>query len=772
MELPFAALHQLCGKMVHRLDHLPDPQANALGVAFGLRVGDSPDRFLVGLAVLSLMSDVAEDAPLLCVIDDTQWLDRASAQTLAFVARRIGTEAIGLLFGTRERDAATELVGLPEIIIEGISDADARDLLTAAIPGRLDERVRDRIIAEARGNPLAIIELPRAVSLGNLAGGFGLPTAVSLSGRIQDSFLRRYARLPDSTRLLLILAAAEPLGDPALLWRAARELGIGLDDATPAEDDGLLQLGDRVAFRHPLVRSAIYRAADIGDRQRVHGALADATDAASDPDRRAWHRAQASSGPDEHVADELERSAGRALDRGGLAAAAAFLERAAELTPDRTSRARRALAAASVKLRAGAPDAALELLMVAERGQLDELQGAQLALLRAQIVLAVRRGSDAPKMLLDAAKRFEPLDASLARETYLEAFIAAIFAGRLGGSCGVSDVAEAARAAPAARQPPRAIDLLLDGLVMRFTEGYAAGVVPLRRALDAFREEGGKSEDDLRWFGVACRIAPDLWDDEAWHQLASRQIQLARDAGALAVLGIAATYRAGVHVHAGEFAAAAVLNEEADEITRAAGIAPLMYTSLVLAAWSGQEARTAELIETSVRDATQRGEGRAIALAAVRGCSAGERIRARTPAALAAARTRVRIRRSRAVRLGVDRAHRGGRAQRHRRRCRDCARRTPGTDPRERHRMGTRDRGSITRVAVRRRRLPTSCTGRRSSGSAVVASSCISDARISSTESGSAASAGEPTPANNSAPLMRCSSRWVPKRSPNTPHAS
>ena len=409
------------------------------------------------------------------MIDDAQWLDRASRQALAFVARRLLAERIAMVFAVREPTDADELDGLPELVVDGLADDDARTVLASGINGPLDTRVRDRILAETRGNPLALLELPRGLTPAELAGGFGLPDRGPLSGRIERSFLRRFESLPSDSRQLLLLAAAEPTGDVPLLWRAAERLGIGADAAGPAEAAELLELGARVRFRHPLVRSAIYRAATQSEREAVHRALAETTDPEADPDRRAWHRAHAAAGLDEAVAGELERSAGRAQARGGIAAAAAFLERAAELTPDPAQRGTRALAAAQAKLDAGAPEAAEALLATAELAPLDELQRARLERLRAKIAFARTRGRDAPALLLDAARRLEPLDAAMARETHLEAMAAAMFAGRLGGTPGVREAAEAAQAAPPAAQPPRAVDLLLDGLATRFTEGYAAG---------------------------------------------------------------------------------------------------------------------------------------------------------------------------------------------------------------------------------------------------------------------------------------------------------
>ena len=616
MELAFAGLHQLCTPMLSNLAGLPGPQRDALGTIFGLSTGQAPDRLLVGLAVLGLLSEAAEERPLVCLVDDAQWLDQASAQALAFVARRLLAEPVALVFTVREPSEEQQWRGLPLLTVEGLSGGDARALLDSVTPGRLDEQVRDRIVAETRGNPLALLELPRGLSAAELAGGFGLPGAPPLASRIERSFLRRLQSLPVKTQRLLLAAAAEPIGEVTLLWRAAGWLGVGADAAAPAEAAGLIELGARVRFRHPLLRAAVYGAAAVPDRREVHRALAEATDPGADPDRRAWHRAHAAAGPDEAVADELERSAAGAQARGGVAAAAAFLQRSAELTPDPARRGARALAAARAKFAAAAPDAACELLAMAELGRLDELQRAEVARLRAQMAFAERRGSDAPRLLLDAAKKLGPLDGGLARETYLEALGGAISAGRLGRGLTAQEAAEAARtAAPPAPQPPRPLDLLLDGTATRLTEGYVAGVPPLRRALDALRRHGGRSEADIMGWLPLASMAAELWDDATWHELTARAVRLAREAGALAVLPIALTYRAAVHVHAGEFRAAAGLIEEANAITAATGNASLGYISLVLAAWRGEETRALELIETVVRDATARGAGRVLGLA-------------------------------------------------------------------------------------------------------------------------------------------------------------
>ncbi len=558
---------------------------------------------------------------MVCLVDDAQWLDRVSAQTLLFVARRLLADRVAMVFAVREPSADDQLTCLPDLVVTGLRDGDARALLQTAITGPLDASVHDRIIAETRGNPLALLELPRDLTAAEMAGGFALPDARPVPGRIEESFGRRLAGLPAETRRLLLVAAAEPVGDVNLLWRAADALGIAPDAVAPAESADLIELRGRVRFRHPLVRSAAYRAASRSDRREAHRALAEATDPGLDPDRRAWHRAHAAMGPDDSVAQELEGCADRARARGGVAAAAAFLERAVELTRDPARRGARALAAAQAKFEAGAPDTALALLTTAELGSLDDLRRARVERLRAQIAFARTRGRDARQLLLTAAGRLEPLDAALARETHLEALRAAIFAGRLDDGDGVQDTVEAMRDAPPAPSSPRPIDLLLDGLATRFSHGYAAGVEPLRRALDSFdRAARPDGDEDMRWLWLACPVAPepvapDLWDDETWHDLAARAVGLARGSGALNVLPTALTYRAVVHVHTGEFGAASDLIQEAGAIARATGGTPVVYASLLLAAYRGVEPAASDLIATCIRDATARGEGRAVGLA-------------------------------------------------------------------------------------------------------------------------------------------------------------
>jgi DNA-binding CsgD family transcriptional regulator len=614
MELAFAGLHQLCASVLDGLERLPSPQQEALQTAFGLSPGAPPDRFFVGLAVLNLLADMASEQPLLCLIDDAQWLDRESAQALGFVARRLQAESVALIFATRDSSQPDEFAGLPELLLESLSDADAREVLASVIRGPLDRLVRDRIIAETRGNPLALLELPRGLTPAELAGGFGLPGGLPLAGRIEESFLQRIQCLPDETQKLLLVGAADPTGDPALLWRACARLGIGIEAAAPAEADGLLALGAQVRFRHPLVRSAVYRGSSMKERQTVHRALAEATNPEVDPDRRAWHRAQAAPEPDEEVAVELERSADRAQARGGRAAAAAFLERATALTLEPKRRGARALAAAEAKYHAGALEAALVLLTTADQGPADELQRARVQLLRAQIEFAVRRGSDAPPLLLKAAKRLEPLDSGLARETYLDAFFAAMFAGRLSSSEDIFRVAAAVRAAPPASQARRGSDLLLDGLAVRITEGYASGVPLLKRAVSAFRSADSSSEDDIRWLWLACHTAHDLWDDETFEAISSRYLQIARDAGMLTELPLALIARVYMHLYAGDLSTAALLLDEVEAVIEATGSHLAPYGALELAALQGNEAKTAELIEARMGEVLTRGEGLGLTL--------------------------------------------------------------------------------------------------------------------------------------------------------------
>ncbi|MEA2202313.1 MAG: hypothetical protein QOI89_2909 [Solirubrobacteraceae bacterium] len=605
MELPYAALQQLCSPILDLSERLPDPQRDALGVAFGLSAGQAPNPFLVGLAVLGLLSEASEERPLLCLVDDAQWLDRASARALAFVARRLLAEEIAFVFATRE--LGDTLAGLPELRVEPLGRRDARMLLESVLPAPMDERVLDRIVLETRGNPLALLELPRGMTPIQLAGGFGLP-AVPLSTSIEESFTRRLAKLPGDARRLLLIAAADPTGDPAIVWRAARLLGIPESIAETVEAEDLLELGVRVVFRHPLVRSAVYGASGLKVRRAVHRALAEATDPEIDPDRRAWHEAQAASMPDENVAAELERSAGRAQARGGLAAVAAFLERAADLTPQPAHRAQRLLAAACANRDAGAPEGALGLLSGVEAGMLDELGRARVDLLRGQIAAEQRRGGEAGRLLLSAASLLEPLDPELARETYLEA-LAGAMSSDVEVVGGAPAVAKAARAAPTGTTPPRTVDVLLDAFAIRLTDGYAAAAPALARSLELLLAD--VSNEDVGRLSVSSSrdgniVALEMWDDEALHLLAARQVQSARDAGALVHLQFALSFLARSHMLAGELTTATLMIDEARLIAEATGNPALVNAPMILAAWRGDEAQASELIQATSEEAASR----------------------------------------------------------------------------------------------------------------------------------------------------------------------
>ncbi len=611
MELAFASLHQLCGPMLELLPRLPAPQREALDVVFGRSSGAAPDRFLVGLAVLSLFSEAAEDRPLLCVIDDAQWLDHASALTLAFVARRLQAEPVGIVFAARE--PGKELQHVTELEIRGLRDDDARALLSSEAL-RLDERVRDRIVAETHGNPLALLELPRGLTATQLAGGFGILAAHALRGRIEDSFLRQLDTASDDAARLALVAAAEPLGDPALLSRAAVRLGIGPAAADAAADAGLLAIGDRVTFRHPLVRSAIYGAAAVQERQSVHLALAEATDREVDPERRAWHLAAAAVEPDEEVALELERSAGRAQARGGVAATAAFLQRAVALTQDPTRRGERALAAAMASLQAGAFDEARGLLATAEAGALDELRRAQIDLVRAQLAFASSRGPEATPLLLAAARRLERLDVSLARETYVDAFSAALFGARLNELVGVPEVAQAARAAPRpSADEPATADLLLDALVA-LADDYDTAVPRCREALQRLSGDDVSPQERLRWMWQGCVVALEVWDDKCADLLSGRSVKIAHETGMLSELALALSARTPVLVFCGELSTAASSVAEAQWVQEVTGISSAPYGALILEAWRGRTREARALIETTLREAESRREGIGVAI--------------------------------------------------------------------------------------------------------------------------------------------------------------
>lgn len=615
MELAYAGVQQVCAPLLDRIDRLPDPQKNALRVALGLREGSAPDRYLVSLAVLTLLADASAERATVCVVDDAQWVDRATLQTLAFVARRLMADPVVVIFAAREPDSGHELAGLPELALRGLSDLDARALLTAVMPGRLDDHMRQNILAEANGNPLALLELHRALAPAELAGGYGLATARPLASRIEATFDQRLRQLPPQTQTLLLLAAAEPTGEPGWLWSAAAQLEISREASIPAEEGGLVTVDTRLRFRHPLVRSAVYRNASALARRQAHAALADVIAGPAADEHRAWHRAHSASAPDETVAVELVESAERARRRGGAAAAAAFLAYAVELTPDPARRAVRALDAALAKLDAGDPEAAARLL-TAVAGTEDELLGARVDLVRAKIAFAAQRGRDAPPLLLAAAERLRPLDPALARQTYLEALTAAMIVGRLcvEERTSAAAIATAAQQAPPPAGPPTASDLFLDGVVVRLTKGHAAAAPLLRRAIDQYLKEDQAGIANPRLHDITLRVLLDVFEQDTYSSLNVRQLELLRAAGELTVLPAALTTTAGACVTSGDFAQAEDLLEQSAAISAATGAPPHRSIQTYLAACRGQERLGKELARSTIQDATARGEGSEIAV--------------------------------------------------------------------------------------------------------------------------------------------------------------
>jgi DNA-binding CsgD family transcriptional regulator len=607
MELTYAGLHQLCVPMLDRRERLPAPQRDSLAAAFGLSAEPVPDRFVVGLAVLGLLSEVAAERPLVCVVDDAQWLDQASAQIIGFVARRLLDERVAFVCAARTCLGDDVLAGLPELAIEGLDDSAARSLLLGNVHGPLDPAVCEQIVAESHGNPLALLELPRAWNAGELAGGFGLPGRRPPASKIEQSYRRRLDLLPSETQLLVVAAAAEPLGSPTLLHRAAKALGIAMAAVAPAVDAGLIEIGGRVEFAHPLVRSAAYDSATADDRRRVHHALADASDAMTDPDRRAWHRARATPGPDEKIALELERSAGRAQARGGRAATAAFLQRSVELTEDPARRAERALVAAEASLHAGAFDAALGLVATAKADALDELQRARVDLIRGNVALASGHTNEGPRLLLKAARQLEPLDLDLARETYLTALGAATTAGHLAQAGTLPEVCSAVRALPPLPGDPRPLDLLLDGLAALNVDGHAVATPTLQRAAKALADI--PVEDVLRWGWAATSASAAVWDYERFRAISARNVQIGRDAGALAQLPTHLSALALAHVWIGDFTGAASLVAESESVAAATGSRFPSSVAMLIPAFRGSEAEASESIEAAITQAADWGQG-------------------------------------------------------------------------------------------------------------------------------------------------------------------
>jgi DNA-binding CsgD family transcriptional regulator len=610
MELAFTGLHDLCMPIWSCLGALIEPQREALSVALGHASGQRPDPFMVALAALNLLAHAADERPLLCVVDDVQWLDRATAQVLGFVGRRLLAEPVGLVFAARTPDPSTvaqadPLAGLPDLQLAGLDEQSAAMLLASVSAARIDESVGKRIIEEARGNPLALTELGAV----NFAGGFAMPDTVSVPRRIQEQYLTRLRGLPEQTQRLVLLAAADPVGDPALLQRAALRWGLDITAADFAVDAGLLDLGVGVRFRHPLLRSAVYQAAGVEERRAAHVALAKATDPQEDPDRRAWHRAHAAAGADEEVAAELIGSADRAHQRGGAAAAAAFWERAVALTADPVRRAERALVAAEAKLAAGDFVAVQKLLAAADVGPLDELGHARTERMRAQVAFMLNRGKDAPLLLLQAARRLQEVDPDLARDTLLEALLAGLYAGRLAAGGGIGEVARAAMAMPAGPEPLPHQQLLLRGLAVRMLDGYVAAAPLLKQAMRQYRSQP-------RELDALCHpyffVAIEHWEDDVWFDLASGQAELARSSGTLSWLPFALTQLALFRIQEGALAEAEALIVENESIDPGAADSTMRYAAVVLAAWRGDAARTRELVEHIVAAVSNRGEGFAL----------------------------------------------------------------------------------------------------------------------------------------------------------------
>jgi DNA-binding CsgD family transcriptional regulator len=608
-ELAFSGLHQVCTPLLDGLDRLAEPQRLALQVAFGLTAGSPPDRFLVGLAVLSLLANAAEQRPVACLVDDAQWLDDISAQTLAFVARRLLAERVLLLFAVRGQVDRHPLRGLPQLAVEGLQDDDARALMATVTARTFDPRVRDRILAEAHGNPLAILELPKALTTPELAGG--RRDGDALTGKIEQGYLARIRALTAETQRYLLIAAAEPVGDLALQRRAAERLGVDLDTATrEAEVADLVSARSLVRFRHPLVRSATYRGAAPDERREVHRVLAEVTEA-HHPERRAWHRANSLTAPDESVAAELERAAEHARARGGVGAAGAFLARAVQLTPDPARRGQRAVAAARAKCRAGAFSEATELLDEARLTPLTPHDRAVADIVRGEVTAASHSAGAGLPLLLSAAKQLEPLDPLLARETYRDAMYAAFTSGSLPGGEYVDDVASAILTMPPVHGSSRETTLL-EGTARVYTEGYAVGVPLLQRAIADYRAAEA-SPIDIPWLPLAARMAHNVWDLEGFAELSVAMVEQARRSGVLSLLPSALLLDLSARAFAGDLTAAQERADEAKTIGDVIGSAFFgRYGALVVAGWRSDEAAVRSAAAAIVDDPDLGSEGKAL----------------------------------------------------------------------------------------------------------------------------------------------------------------
>ena len=610
MELPYAAIHQLLSPMLSQLDDVPPRQRDALASAFGLIEGTAPDRFLVGVGALALLEAAAAEHPLLCAIDDAQWLDRASAGTLAFVTRRIRDVPIAMVLAARDDDEEHEpFAGLPELRLKGLGTEDARELLSTIVTGPLSEGLRECILLHAEGNPLALSELPEAMTKDELRGIDSLTWPIPITARLEDLFGRRMKGLPATARTALLVAAASPSDDPRLVFRAGERLGLDGSSVVPAVEEGLLRVEPRIAFRHPLVRSAAYAIAAPEDRRKAHEALANVTDPVADADQRAWHLSSAAAGPDEEVADELARAADRARRRGGFVAAAECLKRSAHLSPAPRDRAERYLAAAEAELAAGGAHGAAALVTAARAVGLDDVQTARAERLRGLVAFELGDIDEAASILVGAARAFATIDVRLARDTHLSALGAAMYAGPLAREGAVADAAAAALAAPKLpEQEMTAADFMLDGYANQIVGNLSEGAALLLRGIQMLR-----TSDDARVFLLSCGAALRVWDDDALREIALRGVELAREAGAFTALHVALHHLAFSEVGLGRYLAAEAAAVEAREISTSLGngwsIGAHAPAELLVAACRGDDATTRMLHDTIVREATLRGEG-------------------------------------------------------------------------------------------------------------------------------------------------------------------
>jgi DNA-binding CsgD family transcriptional regulator len=590
-DIPYAGVHQLCAPVLDRRTALPAAQRAALdAVQDGSALWDGStaldtartDPGLIGVAVLALMSELGAERPVCCVVDDAQWIDSASMQVMSFVARRLAAEPVVALFVARRAASVPALAGLPQLVVPPLSAGEAATLLRSTTGAGLDEEIIERIVAEADGNPLALVEFARE------AGPLGLAAIRpgESRGDVIDVLVERYVgrldRLPPEARSVVELAAAEPVGDLGLLRRAAASLGLDTGALDAAEDAGLVVLGPRLRFRHPVVRAAVYAATGPAARRGVHAALAGAT---VEPDRRAWHRAHAAIDVDEEIAADLERSADRAVVRGGHSAAAAMLERAARLTPEPRRRTGRLLAAARSMVQAGDLTGARTMIQQAGRRPVDPADRAQVRLLRASIDYYSDRGPDAAAALIDAAGE---LDVDQARETYVQAFSSLMVTEHRPGR--LRQMAELVRARAPRREPPRPVDLLLAAQLDQVLLPVEEAVPAMRRAVAAFVGATAAQAASPWWLELAASMAIDLCDVEALLVLAGRQVESARRQGALAVLSEALRMHAIAQCAIGRLHRAEALGGEAAAIDEAIGTVRLGYADLILAAWRGDRA--------------------------------------------------------------------------------------------------------------------------------------------------------------------------------------